>query len=126
MDKKTTKPEEEIGETVNEVEREEQSHDECEEKLQIAENARLRAIADYQNLEKRVREERLVLIQSSNKELLLRFLPILDTLILAQQHEENRTLKIVTDQFLQTLKSDGVTKIETIGKDFDPVTMALS
>ena len=108
---------------INEVELEENSHDECEEKLMIAESARVRAIADYQNLEKRVREERISLIQSSNKELLLRFLPILDTLVLAQQHEENGTLKLVIDQFSQTLKSEGITEIKVVGEKFDPLIM---
>lgn len=127
MDKKKENKEElelaEEQEEIGEVEQEEKSHDECEEKLEIAENARKRALADYQNLEKRVREERLALIQSSNKELLLRFLPILDTLILALQHEENSTLKVVIDQFLQTLKSEGITQIKTVGEKFDPMTM---
>ncbi|CAN5139567.1 hypothetical protein BH09PAT1_BH09PAT1_3060 [soil metagenome] len=126
MDKIKNKQDEELvgdPEVANEVEQEEDSHDECEEKLQVTENARIRAIADYQNLEKRVREERISLIQSSNKELLLRFLPILDTLVLGYQHEENSTLKLVIDQYAQTLKSEGITEIKTKGEKFDPMTM---
>src|SRR5438034_10659982 len=38
-----------------------------------------RALADYQNLQKRVIDERVELIKSANKELLLRLLPVLDT-----------------------------------------------
>ena len=123
--KKNTE-EEHLDEPIDasgELEREENGHDECEEKLQIAENARVRALADYQNLEKRVREERITLIQSSNRDLLLRFLPILDTLVLAQLHEANSTLKVAIDQFFQTLKSEGVTQIEVIGEKFDPMIM---
>lgn len=82
-----------------------------------------RALADYQNLEKRVRDERIELIRAGNRELLLRFLPILDTLELAQQHEENTTLKVVSDQFLATLKSDGVDKVKALGEKYDPMTM---
>ncbi len=89
----------------------------------IWESKYYRALADYQNLEKRVRDEKGEIIRASNKDLLLRFLPILDTLELAQQHEENSTLKVVIDQFLATLKSDEVTKIQTVGKEYDPMTM---
>lgn len=82
-----------------------------------------RALADYQNLEKRVREERGDLIRSANREILLRFLPILDTLLMARSHSEDKTLAICVQQFLDTLKSDGVTQINTIGKKFDPELM---
>jgi molecular chaperone GrpE len=100
-----------------------------DENLKVDDNAMIweskyyRALADYQNLEKRVRDERGEVIKASNRELLLRFLPILDTLELAQKHEENSTLKLVIDQFLATLKSDGVTKIQTLGEKYDPMMM---
>lgn len=87
------------------------------------ENKYKRALADYQNLEKRTREERTNWIKTANKELLLRFLPVLDTLILADQHLSNEGLKLGIAQFLSALKTEGVEKIETIGKQFDPITM---
>lgn len=92
-------------------------------KAQEFENNYKRALADYQNLEKRMREERRTLVLEANKDLLLRFLPILDTLMLAQQHDQNPTLTIVVDQFLNTLKSENVTKVKTVGEKFDPTTM---
>ncbi len=87
------------------------------------ENKYKRALADYHNLEKRVQEERRQLILSANKQLLLRILPVLDTLMLASTHSEDQTLKVTLQQFLDVLKSEGVTKIETKDKDFDPRTM---
>jgi len=96
---------------------------EIEEEARVWESKYYRALADYQNLDKRVRDERGEIIKASNRELLLRFLPILDTLELAQKHEENSTLKVVITQFLTTLTSEGVTKITTIGKEYDPMTM---
>lgn len=95
----------------------------ADDEAKIWESKYYRALADYQNLEKRVRDEKGEIIRASNKDLLLRFLPILDTLELAQKHEENSTLKVVIDQFLATLKSDGVAKIPTVGEDYDPMTM---
>lgn len=82
-----------------------------------------RALADYQNLEKWMREQRGEWIKSANRDLLLRLLPILDTLLLAQQHSEDKTLQVTVGQFLDILKSENVTKIETVGKDFDPHLM---
>ncbi|MBI5044999.1 MAG: nucleotide exchange factor GrpE [Candidatus Levybacteria bacterium] len=87
------------------------------------ENKYKRVLADYQNLEKRVRDERLELVRSSNKELLLKFLPILDTVLLAKQHEQNQNLTIIEDQFFSILKLEGVIKIATVGEHFDPSTM---
>jgi len=94
-----------------------------DDSAKVWESKYYRALADYQNLEKRVRDERGENIKASNRDLLLRFLPILDTLELAQKHEENSTLKVVIDQFLATLKSDGVTKISTLGEIYDPMMM---
>ncbi|MBI4079069.1 MAG: nucleotide exchange factor GrpE [Candidatus Levybacteria bacterium] len=82
-----------------------------------------RVLADYQNLEKRVREERHHWIQTANKELLLRLLPVLDTLNLAQKHSKDQSLIVSIQQFWDVLKGEGVTKIETLGREFDPKTM---
>jgi molecular chaperone GrpE len=110
-------------EEVIEEQQEGNASSEIEEELKVWQSKYYRALADYQNLEKRVRDERGEIIRASNRELLLRFLPILDTLELALQHEENSTLKVVADQFLVTLKSDGVAKIPTVGEKFDPMLM---
>jgi len=82
-----------------------------------------RALADYQNLQKRVQEEKSEWIKSGNKELILRILPVLDTLMLAQQHVKDQGLEVSVQQFLDILKSEGVTKIETVGHEFDPHLM---
>ncbi len=82
-----------------------------------------RILADYQNLEKRVAEQRRELILSANKDLLLRLLPVLDTLVLASKHSQDKSLQISIQQFLAVLQSEGIKKIETTGKMFDPNTM---
>lgn len=100
---------EEVSEVASQLE-------ECELKYR-------RALADYQNLQKRVGEERGEWIRSANKDLLLRLLPVLDTLMLAANHLEDQGLTVSINQFLDTLKAEGVTKIETVGKEFDPHSM---
>ncbi|MCL4353265.1 nucleotide exchange factor GrpE [Patescibacteria group bacterium] len=82
------------------------------ERLEDYKNRYKRVLADYQNLEKRAREERAAWITTANKDLILRILPILDTLVLAGKHSTDETLKIVRDQFLGVLKGEGVIKIE--------------
>ncbi len=95
------------------------------EEIQINEwqNKYKRALADYQNLEKRVREERGDLIRSANRDILLRFLPILDTLLMAEAHTKDQTLSVCVQQFLDTLKSENVTRIKTVGEQFNPEIM---
>src|SRR5215213_8346186 len=74
-----------------------------QQKIEEAENKYRRALADYQNLQKRVQEEKIDWIRSANKELLLRLLPVLDTLMLANQHVQDEGLKVTMQQFLDTL-----------------------
>jgi molecular chaperone GrpE len=112
----TQKPEEAEEQLDTEVEDLVQKIAECEAKYK-------RALADYQNLEKRVADQRIDLIRGANKDLLLRLLPVLDTLILAEQHATDKTIVISINHFLDILKSEGVTRIKTVGEAFDPVIM---
>ncbi len=115
--KQTTKQEE--PETEDSTGREEG----LEQQVLQLDNQYKRALADYQNLEKRVVEEKRETVKRANRDLLLRLLPVLDTLILAEEHIQNDGLKVSINQFLDTLKSEGVVKIETAGKPFDPSLM---
>lgn len=92
-------------------------------KIEESDNNYKRALADYQNLQKRVTDERRDFILAANKDLLLRILTVLDTLILANNHDGSEGLKVAISQFLDVLKSEGVTKIETEGIEFDPHLM---
>jgi molecular chaperone GrpE (heat shock protein) len=82
-----------------------------------------RIFADYQNLEKRVAEERRTLILNSNKHLLLRLIPVLDTLMFALVHTKDKGLELAIQQFMDALAAEGVKKIETKDKIFDPAIM---
>lgn len=100
--------------------------DECEEWKEKAgewEEKYKRALADYHNLVKRMQDEKADLGHFANKELLLRLLPVLDTLMLARQHSQDQTLAVTTQQFLDVLRAEGVEKIKTKSQDFDPRLM---
>ncbi|MGA2967996.1 MAG: nucleotide exchange factor GrpE [Candidatus Levyibacteriota bacterium] len=94
-----------------------------EKALANLENQLKRALADYQNLEKRIAEEKSSWIKIANKDLLLRLLPGLDNLILAEKHTQDEGVKLSIKHFLDILENEGVKRIETVGKTFDPNLM---
>ena len=83
-------------------------------------NKYLRAIADYQNLEKRIGEERFELMKMANKNLLIKILPFLDNLEKAEMFIKDPGLKISKDHFIQILKETGLVEMNLLNKDFDP------
>ena len=93
------------------------------QELENIKNQLHRALADYQNLEKRVAQEKEELIKSSNRGLILRLLPALDALLLAQKHSEDEGLMLSIKQIFDTLQKEGLEKIETEREAFNPEYM---
>lgn len=95
------------------------------QKVEELENKYKRALADYQNLEKRVVVERQEWIFKANKELLLHLLPVLDTLMLVEKHIKvgDEGINLSIKQFQDLLKGEDVQRIEVLGKQFDPRLM---
>ena len=105
------------------VQQDKKKKDEVEEKSEELLDQLKRTLADYRNLEKRVEENRVEWIKMSNKQLLLRILPGLDALLLAEKHTQDEGIKLSIKTFLDILENEGVKKIETVGHDFDPNLM---
>lgn len=80
----------------------------------------LRALADYHNLEKRVRDERIEIMKMAQGQVLSRLFPVLDNLRQAEVFVKDPGLKIVMDSFKQVLKEIGLQEIELLGKEYDP------
>ncbi len=80
----------------------------------------LRALADYQNLEKRVRQEKEQLKQEANSQLVSRLLTFLDELEKAEIFIKDQGLKMVKDKFYKMLSETGLEEVEVLGKEFDP------
>lgn len=94
-------------------------------KKQLAEveNRLTRALADYQNLEKRFARERSEIFKVANTVLIAKFLDVLDSLKRAQVYLGGEGLKSVIKQFNSILLSEGVEEIEAVGNKFDPYLM---
>jgi molecular chaperone GrpE len=82
----------------------------------------LRAVADYRNLERRVMDERKELIPTIKANTVEAFFPIMDNLDKAEMFIKDPGLKMIKDQFVQTMQELGVREVELMGKPFDPHT----
>lgn len=122
-------PIQEEGEQTNQVKMLQEELKKQKEKAEKNKDRYLRALADYENLEKRTKKERSRLLQNANENLLMKFLELADTLEKAKSSFLNST--IVSDelkegflaierQFSSILTNEGVEKLESLGNIFDP------
>lgn len=82
-----------------------------------------RALADYQNLEKRVALEKQEFVAWATADLITKLLPALDSLKKAEEQLKDEGVKLAVKQLEEALKEEGLTKIEVLGKEFTPATM---
>lgn len=83
----------------------------------------LRALADYQNLEKRVAMQREEDVKFAAKSTVLKFLFVLDVLKKAQEVLKDKGLELAVKNFEDVLKSESVEVIQAKDKKFDPYFM---
>jgi len=80
-----------------------------------------RALADYDNLVKRVEREKYEFEKKANLKLAIRLLPVLDILKQAQRHLGDPGIAITIAQFEDALKAEGIEEIKVApGDNFDP------
>ena len=84
-------------------------------------NQLARALADYDNLKKRIEREKEEFEKSANIKLAIRLLPVLDVLKQAQKHLNDPGIAMTVAQFEDALKSEGIEEIKIKqGDSFDP------
>jgi molecular chaperone GrpE len=83
----------------------------------------LRALADYQNLEKRTHEHVNESRNYASAHIIRVLLPVLDNLERASKHLADDGLTHIVRQFHAVFTDVGVTRIEVVGKSFDPAEM---
>jgi molecular chaperone GrpE len=79
--------------------------------------------ADFLNYKKDEMERIGQLIKYANEELILKIIPILDNMMLAEAHLKDEGVAQIIKQIEDFLKKEGIEPIETLGKQFDPNIM---
>ncbi|MGB2706192.1 MAG: nucleotide exchange factor GrpE [Candidatus Omnitrophota bacterium] len=88
----------------------------------------LRALAEYENLKKRIEREKAETVKFSNQFLIIELFPIMDSFDSALKSIENsndresflKGLKMLQGEFHSVLEVNGLKKIKTVGEKFDP------
>jgi molecular chaperone GrpE len=119
---------EQASNSENEVEKMKTNLVEKEKEAAEAQDKYLRALAELDNYKKFAAREKADLIKFGNENIIKDIIPILDNLDRALDHAEKTPgkesfiegFRIIQGQILSCLEKYGVTKIESVGQDFDP------
>lgn len=99
------------------------SQDEQTDKIAKLEAMCQRAVADYQNLEKRTVNERQQFVKLANRGLITELLPVLDGLERAAEHTKDQGLELIYKQLVSILNNEGLMEIPALNLPFDPNKM---
>lgn len=80
----------------------------------------LRALADYQNLEKQTQVWKDSYSAYATQGIIRNLLEVLDDLEKAQEHIKDEGLQLVINKLKIYLKAEGLLELELLGKEFDP------
>ena len=81
------------------------------QEVELLKSQLARALADYDNLTKRVERERRESVEYSNLKLILKLLPVLDMLYEAQKHLNDSGIGLTIKEFEEVFKSEGLERI---------------
>jgi molecular chaperone GrpE len=87
---------------------------------------RMRALADFDNYRKRVERERGTAERSGKRAIILALLDVMDDFDRALEHVDQSPdavvegLRAIHKRLADTLKAQGITPIESVGRQFDP------
>lgn len=96
---------------------------ELEAQITTLTNQWKRALADYQNLEKRIETQQANIIRLASVNIIQKLLPVVDDLERAAHHLHDSGIDMILKHLKSLLDSEGVTQIDAQGKTFDPVHM---
>lgn len=102
--------------------------EDLQQQLEAVRAQHQRAVADYQNLQRRSREERAEVGRVALAGVVVNFLPVLDDLDRAVEAAEQAPegapwadgVRLVAQKFRQVLEQHGVREVEADGQPFDP------
>ncbi|MBU2577810.1 nucleotide exchange factor GrpE, partial [Patescibacteria group bacterium] len=116
MKKDDKKVGEKVGKKITEAE-------ELNQEIEELTNCWKRALADYQNLEKRIGKEKADFVKFSNKGLIQKILPVLDNFERAGGHLGDQGLDLAIKEFKRVLSEEGLEEIEALGLKYNPTEM---
>ncbi|MEK7504194.1 MAG: nucleotide exchange factor GrpE [Patescibacteria group bacterium] len=94
--------------------------DDLQQQIDTLTNDWKRALADYQNLVKRVETDKREIVKFASINLITRLLPTLDILELAATHSKDSGIIMAVKQFQDVLRDEGLQAIEPkIGDQFN-------
>ena len=76
--------------------------------------------ADFENYKKRVGKQQQEQVERANESLVLKLLPVLDTIELAKAHDPNGPLEHVASALDEVLAKEGLERIDAVSTAFDP------
>jgi molecular chaperone GrpE len=84
--------------------------------------------ADFENFKKLKTKEKVETLKYGNEVLIKEFIPVVDNLEMALNHATNTDdyisvlegVKLTLNEFLKVLEKSGVTRVDAVGKKFDP------
>lgn len=85
-------------------------------------NKYLRALADYQNLEKRIETIKIDVQQKTRNDIVSRFLSVLDHLEKAEAFMQDDGLKMIANEIRSVITDVGLEELDLVGKEYDPYT----
>src|SRR3990167_4672891 len=88
------------------------------DEVEILRGQLARTLADYDNLIKRTEVEKAVWMSFARKDLLVKLLPVIDSLETAQKHLGDQGLDLVLAEVKKVFESEGIIEIDTKG-EFD-------
>jgi molecular chaperone GrpE len=100
--------------------------DKLKDEVAVLNDKLLRSMSEFDNFRRRTAKERLELISSASRNLLLELLPVLDDFeraLQSMENEENSPMKegvqLVHTKFLNILSKQGLQAIDSVGHSFD-------
>lgn len=96
------------------------------EQLEVITDKEQRALADYQNLVRRTRKDKTKITKLAAKNFVEDLLQPLSHLAMASEQLNDTGLSMVVEQLWVSLESNGLQKIDAMGKDFDIETMEVT
>jgi molecular chaperone GrpE len=94
---------------------------ELKEKLNNAEQSKLRALADLDNFRRRESESRANWSNNAVADWMLKILPSMQALLLGAEHTEDEDVKNVIKKFIEKIREQGLEKISpNAGEEINP------